>query len=117
MVEPSSPVVPRDNDCGIRPILTLADGVHDGRDPRWALSSSNASVRRAAWVIGRRAVRNDPNDIGKLSILDVGNDLSACALDHNVGIRIGPVRSAAHRVVRSARGLAHVLNHVGGGPY
>ena len=54
VVVPPAPLVPRDDDGRVVPVLTLANRVDDGGHPRWS------EDRAAARVIGVRPIRRDP---------------------------------------------------------
>src|SRR5580698_2163374 len=66
VIVPPTPVVPRDENRGALPILTLTDRVDDRRDPR-------RSFRRArpACVIGPRVAGNHPRHTRETSLGDI----------------------------------------------
>src|SRR5271156_1004312 len=69
VVVPSSPIVPRDENRGVGPILTVADGI----DNRCYPGGSRAVV--AAGMIGFLRRRNYPAHGGEITGLNVGQDL------------------------------------------
>src|SRR5580704_19036975 len=93
MIVPTAPIVPRDNNGGVRPILARADGVDDGCHPR------RASAAVAGRVVGVRPVGYDPRYLWQLPVGDVGQYLRLRDYD------VGPVGAGTN-----------VLDSVGPGP-
>ncbi len=53
----AAPIVPGDKDGRRVPVLALADGVHDGRNPIWSFKAPRIGV------VGVSPVRNDPGNL------------------------------------------------------
>src|SRR5271157_169718 len=84
VIIPASPIVPSDDDGGVRPILAIANGI----DNRGYPGGSAAVV--ALGVIGLGAVGDHPTHLRKLAVGDVHQDLRL-RNDHIVG----PIRAGA----------------------
>ena len=112
MVIPSTPVVPSHDDGGIRPIGTVADGIHDVGYP-----GGSARGDRIPCMIGILARRNHPTYCWQLAIGYVGENRRGLlgVIDDHVVHPIGTDTrcSVRRRGIRSA----HVFDGVGCCPY
>src|ERR1019366_3830023 len=104
MIVPASPVVPGDDDRGVGPVGTVADGIHNRSYP--GRSGTVGGVR----VIGGCAIGDDPAHGRQLAAGYVGEDLR---LRDNYIVPRGP-RTDELAVLRLR--LAHVLDGVRAGP-
>ncbi len=68
MIVPPPPVIPRDDDGGVRPIGAIADRVDDRGDPGGSAAVVGYSM------IGTQAIGDDPAHLCELAVGDVRQD-------------------------------------------
>ena len=86
MVVPSPPIVPCDDDGGVRPILAIADRISNRCYPRGPTAVAGCVV------IGTGAGRNNPTHLRELAVSDVHQNLRL--RDNHI---IGPIRAGASK--------------------
>src|SRR5579859_5742431 len=112
VVVPASPIVPDDDDRGVRPVSTTCNGIDDGSDPRGP-SGSGGLTR----VVGVRARGNDPTHLLQLTSGNVGKNRRIPNAPRREGDVIDVIAPGANGAIgRRIVGNADVLDRGGSGP-